>query len=429
MQRGRSRPALSEGSVFELSFMQSLPKLRTDLEFMPSPLEDRPGLFIRDPYHYTEAAVIVPPLLAEGLAFFDGQQTELDLQAYFTRRTGQLVPSDVVRSMVHALSEQGFLHTEKFDRMKLDKQRAFWEASQRMPAHAGSAYPADAAGLQQRLAEFTRDGASQSQNGFSAGSRRIALAAPHVSPEGGWRSYAAAYAGLGPELADKTFVILGTSHYGEPQKFGLTRKPFVTPLGTLEPDLPLVDRLAARGGDAVALEDYCHSIEHSIEFQCIFLQHQLGAGIKILPILCGPFTESLLTGRAPETNESVRRFFNELREIEEAYSNRIFWILGIDLAHIGRRYGDAFAARAQEGRMVEIQRADEERLKEVCSGESEAFFELVRPGHDELRWCGYSPLYTFLQAAPAARGAVLRYEQWNIDEMSVVSFAALEFWK
>jgi hypothetical protein len=32
-----------------------------------------------------------------------------------------------------------------------------------------------------------------------------------------------------------------------------------------------------------------------------------------------------------------------------------------------------------------------------------------------------------LQALPQARGEVLRYDQWNIDEESVVSFAALEF--
>ncbi len=44
-----------------------------------------------------------------------------------------------------------------------------------------------------------------------------------------------------------------------------------------------------------------------------------------------------------------------------------------------------------------------------------------------MRWCGYSQLYTFLKVVPQERGNVLRYEQWNIDEESVVSFAAMEF--
>ena len=200
--------------------------------------------------------------------------------------------------------------------------------------------------------------------------------------------------------------------------FRSTRKPFVTPLGTLEPDLEIVNRLCERGGDAVLLEDYCHSIEHSIEFQCIFLQHRLGSSIKIVPILCGPLAQ---------INDSVRRFLETLGELGEQYRDRLFWVLGIDLAHIGRRYGDPFEARAGEGRMAQVHQSDQERLERVCAGDSEGFADLVRPARDELRWCGYSPLYTFLQAAPAARGRVLDYEQWNIDEGSVVSFGGMEF--
>ena len=36
---------------------------------------------------------------------------------------------------------------------------------------------------------------------------------------------------------------------------------------------------------------------------------------------------------------------------------------------------------------------------------------------------------TFLKTAPRARGELLRYEQWNIDERSVVSFAGVAFRK
>ena len=47
--------------------------------------------------------------------------------------------------------------------------------------------------------------------------------------------------------------------------------------------------------------------------------------------------------------------------------------------------------------------------------------------HDELKWCGSSPVYTFLKCVPEAKGALQRYEQWNIDEESVVSFAGMTF--
>jgi hypothetical protein len=36
-------------------------------------------------------------------------------------------------------------------------------------------------------------------------------------------------------------------------------------------------------------------------------------------------------------------------------------------------------------------------------------------------------LYVFLRAAAPQGGELLRYEQWNIDEESVVSFAGMAF--
>jgi AmmeMemoRadiSam system protein B len=405
---------------------QTLPRLRLDLDFMPSPLAERPGLFVRDPYRYTEAAIIIPPLLVEALPFFDGDHTDLDLQAHLVRLTGELVPHDVVGGLAASLDQHGFLETAGFEQLKQQKQQTFREAPTRLPAHAGAAYPDEDPGLRERLESY----AARYPDGHSDGQlpgRLLAIAAPHVSPEGGWRSYAAAYGCLSPADAGKTVVVLGTSHYGPPEKFGLTRKPFVTPLGTLEPDLEVINELVARGGDAVVLEDYCHSIEHSIEFQCVFLQHRLGNGIKLVPILCGPLAESLLTGRRPENNDTVRRFFEALREVGEKLGPRLLWVLGIDLAHIGRRYGDATPAEAETGRMAGVRASDLERLEKVCASDREGFFELVHPGQDALRWCGYSPVYTFLQAVPAARGRLLHYEQWNIDEQSVVSFAGLEF--
>jgi AmmeMemoRadiSam system protein B len=255
-----------------------------------------------------------------------------------------------------------------------------------------------------------------------------ALAAPHVSPEGGFGSYRAAYT-FEADGQDPTFVVLGTSHYGRPERFGLTRKPFRTPLGTAEVDSDLHDLLVARAGEAVVEEDYCHAREHAVEFQVLFLQYLMKRPIRILPVLCGPFVESLTTGKPPESQDATKRFFEALGEIASTRSDLV-WVLGVDMAHIGRRYGHSEAVTADEGVMLEVREQDLERLDRVCEGDAAGFYELVRPDSDPLNWCGYPPLYTFLKsAAPALNleGEVLRYEQWNIDEASVVSFAAMHF--
>ena len=390
---------------------------------MPSPTPEQPGLLVRDPFRYSPAMLIVPPVLVPSLALFDGEKTDLDMRTDLYRRTGQLVGGEILDNFVGALRTQGFLETEEYYQMREARRREFRDAPQRAPNHAGSAYPDHPETLRAQFREYME---SAGESGSGPG-KTIGLAAPHVSPFGGWKSYAMAYGRLGPSLADKTFVVLGTSHYGFPEQFGLTRKSFVTPLGTLEVDTALVDWLAAQAGDSVLMEDYCHAIEHSIEFQCVFLQHVLGGSVRILPILCGPFLESLVTGRLPELHAGVQRFLSALGDLAEREASRLFWILGIDLAHVGKRYGDPAAARAGEGQMAEVSNQDNERLQHACAGDCERFFELVHPEQDRLRWCGYSALYTFLRAVPEARGSLLRYEQWNIDPESVVSFAALEF--
>jgi AmmeMemoRadiSam system protein B len=253
------------------------------------------------------------------------------------------------------------------------------------------------------------------------------IAAPHVSPEGGWKSYADAYALLSPEHRERTFVILATSHYGAPEKFGLTRKKFVTPLGECETDTRLVDWLERQGGDAVVMEDYCHSFEHTVELQVLFLQHALGPGTRILPVLCGPFARSLAGGGNPEADEGVRRFLDALGELAAREGNKLFWILGVDMAHIGRRYGDQFDATVGEGAMSAVEARDRRRIGRIEAADPAGFWELVRENRDDLKWCGSSAFYAFLKAQPRARGELLRYEQWNIDEQSAVSFAGMAF--
>ncbi len=407
---------------------KQLPRLRNGLDIFPSPVPDRPGLLFRDPFRYTNEILIIPPLLTAALSFFDGESAMLDAQAYISKLAGQLIPGEIIESMVNVLRENGFLETEEFERLRAERHAEFAANARRLPVHSGSGYPDKADELRRKLDEYLRDHRNPASDPI------IGLAAPHASPWGGWECYAAAYGRLsgaaGEQLKNKTVVLLGTSHYGAPEKFGLTRKPFVTPLGALEPDTELIDRLASQADGAVAMEDYCHSIEHSIEFQCVFLQQMLGNDFKIVPILCGPFAKALRTGEPPERDDHVLRFFDALGEMAESHGSRLLWVMGIDLAHVGVRYGDDLVARAEQDEMLEVREEDHARLERVCEGDGDEFFELVKPGQDRLKWCGFSPLYTFLssvQLVRKLRGELLRYDQWNIDEQSVVSFAAMEF--
>jgi hypothetical protein len=175
------------------------------------------------------------------------------------------------------------------------------------------------------------------------------------------------------------------------------------------------------------MEDYCHSIEHSIEFQVVFLQHLFGPNIRIVPILCGSYAHSIYHGGAPEANDQVNRMLGTLGEIASREGDRLLWVLGIDMAHMGRRYGDPFPAVADRDEMAEVALRDRARMERMESGDARGFWDLIQQNRDDLKWCGSAPIYTFLKAVPHARGSLLRYQQWNIDEQSVVSFAGMSF--
>ncbi len=404
-----------------------LPKLRMNLDFMPSPVPERPGLLIRDAYHYSDATLIIPPVLTACLEFFDGERSDTDLKRHLYELTGELDTKELVDHLHTTLSEAGFLEDEIFDQLRDEAHRAFADAPVRKPAHAGTGYPESATELHEVFSQYM--GMDAGNPPPEAGSSLIGVAAPHVSPFGGWESYQAAYRALTPEHRDKTFVVLGTSHYGAPDRFGLTRKPFETPYGCAVTDRALVDELAGKAAASVAMEDYCHSFEHSIEFQIAFLQHLYGPEVKILPILCGSYAKSIYMGGKPEESEEVKRFLGALGEMQAREGSRLCWVLGIDMAHMGRRYGDEFSAEADEREMVAVAARDKRRIASINGGKAEEFWDQVQENQDDLKWCGSSPLYTFLRAVPEARGQLLRYQQWNIDEQSVVSFAGIAFSK
>ena len=256
----------------------------------------------------------------------------------------------------------------------------------------------------------------------------MAIAAPHASPDGGWDTYRAAYQALPLDgTRERTFVILGTSHYGAPDRFGLTRKQFVTPFGAARTDVDLVNELESAAGDAIRMEDYCHAVEHSIEFQIVFLQHLYGSNVRVLPILCGPFVKSIYEGGLPEENDRIARFFDALGNIGARENQRLFWVLGVDMTHIGRRYGDPLRATANIGEMLAIEERDRERIRQIAAADTRAYWSLVQEGNDDLKWCGSAPFYTFMKVMPGLHGELAHYHQWQIDPHSVVTFGAMRF--
>ena len=280
------------------------PRLRLGLDFIPSSDPEHPGLLIRDPLKFSDAMLLIPPQLVECLACFDGEQTSLDLRGSLVRITGEIQIGELEKHLCDTLSQAGFLEDETFEAQRLARVNEFVAAPKREA-------------VARRLG-LSGQGRRSTQNALPNSCK--ARCPPIRMEPRKIRSWASPRRTSAPSAAgnriatltrpcsrhphqDRTFVVLGTSHYGEPDRFGLTRKPFVTPFGETITDGRLVDELAQAAPESIRMEDYCHAIEHSIEFQVLFLQYLYGPNIRILPILCGSFLRSIYQGGKPEGNE------------------------------------------------------------------------------------------------------------------------------
>src|SRR5207245_6668778 len=104
-----------------------LPRLRTNLDFMPSPVPDRPGLLMRDSYRYSDVTLIVPPDLVQCLRCFDGETSELELRQELVRITGDLGVGELQQNLIEALAVSGFLVDENYEHMRQSRHRQFAE--------------------------------------------------------------------------------------------------------------------------------------------------------------------------------------------------------------------------------------------------------------------------------------------------------------
>ena len=161
-----------------------LPRLRPDLDLMPSPLPEQPGLVIRDPYRYSTATLVVPPLLARCLGCFDGRQDEGDLRATLVKLAGRVTVGEAAKNLVKSLREAGFLDDERFAQLRAARLQEIAASPERPAAHVGGAYPAAPAPLTETLRGYFGEAPPA---GDAARTREPAraIAAPHVSPFAG----------------------------------------------------------------------------------------------------------------------------------------------------------------------------------------------------------------------------------------------------
>jgi AmmeMemoRadiSam system protein B len=211
--------------------------------------------------------------------------------------------------------------------------------------------------------------------------------------------------------------------------FCLSRKDFVTPLGTLNVDKELVDAIQSRCPDDLFEDEGVHRSEHSIEFQCVFLRYLYPepSSVKIVPILCGSFHEAIERGISPMELKPIRQFIDALKEAVSSLGIEVCYIASADLAHMGVQFGDRDGV-SEYGLRV-IAQEDQEMLEYAEKMDGEGFFSSISRERDRRKICGLPAIYSMLNTLEAKEGKLLKYDQAFTPETgSVVTFASLAFY-
>ena len=401
----------------------SLPKARQDLQFVPIQQAGQTVIAVRDHLGLVGEGTALPPELFELMALLDGSRTLRDIQMHMMRKKGGiLVGTDEIRAILSQLDQYYLLETERFLQAKRSIVNEFMSTPVRPCSHCGQSYPAQRAELEQKLGEILSLSNVARQSGPDMA---IALVAPHIDLSVGKNGYSNAYNWLGAFEASRV-ILLGVGHQMRDGIFCLTDKHFETPLGLVSTDKEAVERLKCTASDAIAPDDFPHRTEHSLEFQILFLRHlQRKKEFSIVPILCGSLWNQPSSCNREAFLKKTEPFLKRLRQLLEERDIPTIIVAGIDLSHIGPKFGHDMPASYLKG---QAQQHDKALLEAVLALDADAFWQEAIRAQDRYNVCGFTVLACLVEILPPSKGTLLHYEMWfEAPTQSAVSFCAAGF--
>lgn len=259
---------------------------------------------------------------------------------------------------------------------------------------AGKFYPANPEALRKELDNCFRGTTIDPRSGIKG------VVVPHAGYIYSGRVAARSYAVL-PE-AD-TYVIFGPNHTGYGSPVALSTETWSTPLGKVETDHELAEKLA---GSIICQDEVAHRFEHSIEVQIPFLQYRFKHDFRILPVCMGMQDEEI----ALEVGMEIARAIT-------AIGRKAVIIASSDFTH----YQPAHVAESNDRYLI----------KAILDMNVDDLYNRLYAR--DISACGYGPIAATITAARelgASKAELLKYAtsgEVTGDESGVVGYASLIF--
>ena len=422
-----SRIVLPPGTAIETDEeLPEFPRLRM-LNVVPVRDGERELLVISDPLGVIPQPVALSLEALPLLQMLDGRTSLTDLSAALVRGSKDIRAGSWVKEFIAQLDKMLVLEGPRFEAEYEAIRTAYHQLEVRQAALWGVTYPEEPAEVATLLdshvaaAEELRREAQQPIAAADATPRL--LMAPHLDPRRSGPTLARSYLELGNQPKEPLrVVVFGVGHMLWGDLFAFTRKGFETPFGKVACDTVFVDRVAEVLGPDAYHGEIAHRDEHSIEFQALYLKHRLGdRPFSMVPVLAGGFLSLLELGKRPRDIPMLESLITAVREAERSLGGTTVYLAGIDLSHVGTRFGDP---APDERTLRETEASDRAALDAAVRGDADGWFDAIAAIEDRTRICGWAATYLALRCAEPGPGRLLRYEQSNEEGGSMVSIGS-----
>ncbi len=405
--------------------------MRAKLEAVPTEEAGQPVFVLRD----LEELIDKPLALSGGgvllASLLNGARTAAQVRDEFLKNSGAVLELPVILDLVKTLDDAGYLETPAL----ADKRRKaaeYFRANPKRPAvFAGPSYPAEPLALAGALGRFfsAENGPGKEKSAEPTKPAPLGLIAPHIDFARGGYAYAWAYQALSERRAPDVVVALGVAHITPNSPWVFTPKSYETPFGPMEVDDELYQKLAAQVWYEPRADEWVHKNEHSLEFQAVWLKYLWRERApKWIPILVSSF-ERFSPDEAPSKVPTIEKALKDLGEVlraEIAKGRTVMILNGIDLAHVGPRFGDDQEITPALKQKIEAE--DRKSLVDAMAVDAESFYRSVVVDGHWRKVCGLSALYTGLrlmkEIGAKEPGRLLSYGQAPDPAGGLVSFAS-----
>ncbi len=402
------------------------PRLRP-LEILPFREGDREGILMRDPSGVAEAPAVLRLEVLPLLQLLDGTRTADEICARVVTESGDPAHGEAVRRFLEDLDRLYLLESPRYEARRRQVREEYRRTTVRPHTLAGHSYPEERGELEKFLAgHYAEAEAIRASDRTAWPSDAPAVAIPHLDLRRSGPVVALGMLAVGESPPPDLVLLFGTGHALYESTFALTDKRLSTPLGELEADRESFELVLSQAGEDALAEEMAVRDEHSVEFLALHLSYRFRPVPRVVTAIFGGFHRFLLDGRSPESDALYRGAVEGLRAaLARARQRglRVLCLAGIDLSHVGARFGDPEPLDRE--RLDEVRRLDEEALAAAASGQARRWYDAVARHEDSTGICGYSALHALLDVAQPGPGRLLRYEQSPEPGGSAVTYASL----